>query len=68
MIVNYYQKMDHITCRAIRMDDLSGGNPVVVFILAAPNHPLKGPAGTMVFRWLQQDLLRARQTLCGDIP
>eukprot|EP00665_Eupelagonemidae_sp_cell47_P016814 gene16814-biopygen13623 len=54
--------------RGIRWDDLSGKNPVPACRFAVPNHPLKGPAGTMVFRRLQQDLLRAWQTLCENIP
>ena len=62
------KKEFHIACLGIRFDDLPGRYFEVVFILAALNHPLKGPAGTMVFRWLQQDLLRAWQTLCGNIP
>ena len=67
MLENAY-RYKHIACLGIRFDDLPGRYFEVVFILAALNHPLKGSAGTMVFRWLQQDLLRAWQTLCRNIP
>ena len=50
--LKYWENLLHITCRGIRLDDLPGDIPVVDFFLAAPNHPLKGPAGTIDFRWL----------------